>query len=121
MTKYTFDTNLYSDFFKDTYGFRPRNDNFYHPDTTDDERQAMWDSLLDSHSREMNHQEQLEKERIAEFEQLVLDTIGYGAGDRKTAIRWILDGLDDHHDAGYMCYSLGIPYTYEGEITEAVQ
>lgn len=120
MTEYTFDTNLYSDFFKDTYGFRPRSDRFYHPDTTDAERQEMWDFLLEEHDREMKREESREVEAIREFEELIVTTMGYGAPDRETAIRWIMDGYDDPYDAGYVCYRLGIPYSYETEFNQAI-
>ena len=116
---YTFDINLYSDFFKDTYGFRPRNDNFYHPDTTDDQRQDMWDSLLESHRIEMDHEKAREQKSIVEFDKLIQKTISLGAGDRETAIRWISQSVGDD-DPGYICYSLGIPYSFENEITLAI-
>jgi len=116
---YTFDTNLFSDFFKDTYGFRPRNNRFYDVDTTDDERQEMWDDILESHAIEMRCEEDRQNRASADFESLIITTIGYGAGNRETAIRWIMDGLDDHYDASYLCYTLGIPYTYENEISQS--
>jgi hypothetical protein len=117
MTEYTFDTNLYSDFYKETYGFRPRNDNFYHPDTTDDQRQDMWDSLLDSHRLKMANEEERKAIAIRQFEKSIDIHMGYGASDRETAIRWILDGLDDPYDAGYVCYQLGLPYSFESQFS----
>lgn len=40
---YTFSTELFSDFHKDAYGFRPRmNDTFYH--SHDREKQAIWNT-----------------------------------------------------------------------------
>lgn len=119
---YTFDMDSYSDLHKDTYGFRPRYewDRFYRPETTDDERQKMWDNLIEAHSLEMDREEAREKQAIADFEALVVTTMGYGAPDRETAIRWIVDGYDDPYDAGYVCYRLGIPYSFETEIAQAI-
>ena len=41
------------------------------------------------------------------------------AGSRKDAIRWVLqaEGLEDERDPGYICYSLGLPYTMEKEFS----
>ena len=38
------------------------------------------------------------------FEILFADTFSYGAGDRKTALRWLLDG---EYDVGYFAYMNG--------------
>jgi hypothetical protein len=35
-----------------------------------------------------------------------------GAGDRKTALRWMIDSEEDYCDSGYMEYSHGLPYGY---------
>ena len=53
---------------------------------------------------------------IAEFEHRVMETIRHGAGDRKTAIRWIVDGLDVDGDYSYACYKLGLPYEMATEL-----
>jgi len=60
--------------------------------------------------------------RVKEFEGQILNTIKNGAGDRKTAIKWILQGeeLDKERDKGYICYSLGLPYSFEKEFTEVL-
>ena len=58
-----------------------------------------------------------EKKRITEFEAQIKHTIAAGANDRKTAIRWIIDGegLADEKDMGYICYSMNLPYSFEKE------
>jgi hypothetical protein len=54
---------------------------------------------------------------VEDFEQKIADLIEMGAADRETAIRWFLDGMDLHecdlHDAGFICYELGLPYSME--------
>jgi len=116
---YTFDTNLYSDFFKDVYGFRPRHSSFYDKCTSDDQKQVMWDDLSAAYVIEMKYQEEREKEAITAFEALIIKAITLGASNRKTAIRWLSQAIGDN-DPGYICYSLGIPYSYEGEIKLAI-
>lgn len=54
-----------------------------------------------------------EKEAVAEFEQLVADTINMGAGDRETAIRWLKSSDEWYeNDESYFEYSWGLPYGY---------
>ena len=62
-----------------------------------------------------------EKVRVKEFEGRITQTITNGANDRETAIKWILqgEGLADEADAGYVCYSLGLPYNMEKEFQKA--
>jgi len=62
-----------------------------------------------------------EKVRVKEFEGRITQTITDGANDRETAIKWILqgEGLADEADAGYVCYSLGLPYNMEKEFQKA--
>ena len=62
-----------------------------------------------------------EKVRVKEFEDRITQTIIDGANDRKTAIKWILqgEGLADEADAGYVCFSLGLPYSMENEFKKA--
>jgi|TARA_B110000438_G_C15794202_1_gene642131 hypothetical protein len=63
----------------------------------------------------------MEDENIANFEDRVLDTINDGAGNRETAIRWILDaeGLSDERDPGFVCYKFGLPYSMENQFKRA--
>ena len=63
----------------------------------------------------MAEEEQAEAQAKADFEKRVSTLIETGAGNREDAIRWILEaeGLADEHDAGYVCYSLGLSYKEE--------
>ena len=66
---------------------------------------------------EIKREQEEEAEALKDFEKRVIDTINTGAGDRKTAIKWILqgEGLDKEQDKGYICYCLGLPYSMETE------
>ena len=46
------------------------------------------------------------------FEKRVEETIALGAKNRETAIKWIHDAEDTDNDDEYLCYRLGLPYTY---------
>jgi hypothetical protein len=125
-TTYTFDKNLFSDFYKDTYGFRPRNHAFYSPETTDSERQKMWDNLIVSHDAEMERYDAQQQYNIIQFENLVEKTMSVGASDRKMAIRWIIQGLDLTewdlmYGGGYIAYKFDLPYSYEKEFDAIIE
>lgn len=88
--QYTFDVDLYSVLYKDVYGFRPRGNAWENWITaSDDEKQVMWDFLLEDLEQVLAAERELEKDNIARFENLVDSLITSGAGDRETAIRWI--------------------------------
>ena len=60
----------------------------------------------------------MEKEATERFESSVAEYQKM-AGSRKDAIRWLLqaEGLEDERDPGYICYSLGLPYSMEKEFS----
>lgn len=98
------------DFYKDVNGFRPR-----HIDTSswtladfDREFQLLGQQL------EVNNQAEAvaEAEAVAKFEQHVTNTICMGAGDRETALRWIMEASSANGDWEYLCFDLGLPYHY---------
>lgn len=118
MKTYTFDERVYSDLYKDVHGFRPRSDGFFN--SSDDEKQAIWDYLLEELDRVCEMEQKREQDAIVEFETLVQETIELGAGDRKTAIRWLADSFNTYDTFGYMCFDYGIPYSYEKEFEKAL-
>lgn len=70
----------------------------------------------------MKQEAEEEAIRVKDFEGQILNTIKSGAGTRKRAIKWILQSqdLDKEKDTGYICYSLGLPYSFEKEFTEVL-
>ena len=70
----------------------------------------------------MKQEAEEEAIRVKDFEGQILNTIKSGAGTRKRAIKWILQSqdLDKEKDKGYICYSLGLPYSFEKEFTEVL-
>ena len=66
-TTYTFDENLYSDFHKDTYGFRPSQDDKFYTTKSPNIKQVMWDQLCVEHARAQDLEEIENNEAIYEF------------------------------------------------------
>ena len=88
-----------SDVYKDVNGIRPRNYNW----------DAFSDKELDEFLADLNEQadnlywemrtEQAKSE--LKFMKLINDTIAFGAGDRETALRWIIQWYDDGQIDGW--------------------
>ena len=92
---------IYSDAYKDAYGFRPRGHVF---DTVEELRAAI----------ELRIAEEKESMRRAmlEFEARVASVIETGASDRATALRWIADADGCADDLEHLCYVNGLPFSY---------
>jgi hypothetical protein len=118
MTEYTYDENTFSDLHKDVYGFRPRGENMFW-DATPDEKQRIWNDLLEELDWVCEMEEKREKDAIEHFEKLIKECVELGAKDRNTAIRWLTSNFDAHDTYGYMCYDYGLPYSYETEFENA--
>lgn len=112
-----------SDLHKEAFGFRPRGYDF--DAMSNEELFALADEWSEAARLAVEAERENEALRVNEFEELVRNTIEMGAGDRETAIRWIVDAETDinleYDDAGYTCYILGIPHSYEVEISAALK
>lgn len=98
------------DMYKDAYGFRPRG-----IDTsawTLDDFTSEFVVLGQAIEREETARKAAEAEAIDKFERHVVNTICMGAGNRETALRWIMDASNANGDWEYLCYDLGLPYQY---------
>ena len=113
LNQYTFDGNTVSDLHKEAYGTRPREGFWAEWDAANnDEKQRIWDSLLDTADRaaEMELECQLEAEReLNEHFRRVVDIAG---GTREDAIRYLHDAYDTNGDREYLEYILGVRYGY---------
>lgn len=101
--------NIYSDMYKDVYGFRPFVD-------VSNWRMEDFDKEFEFLRKEMEIQliedKKIEERNIAEFENTVTLMIRSGAKDRNTAIRWLHEAEDTDGDNDYLCFLKGIPYGY---------
>jgi hypothetical protein len=100
----------YWDMYKDAYGVRPRG-----IDTsawTLEQFDAEFKILGRAIEQEEIARTQAEAEATAKFEQHVTNTICMGAGDRETALRWIMEASNAGGDWEYFCFLNGLPYGY---------
>ena len=92
-------------------------------DVSDEEFQKEVDYWSKQADIQFKEEKEAEKARVEEFEKRVTDTINAGAGDRATAIRWIVqaENMENEHDAGYICYCLNLPYSYEKDFQPLIK
>lgn len=103
--------HCFSDLYKDAYGFRPRGVTF----DTEEELLAEIEYLQGMVERQIEEKREEEKRASIEFEELISNLVQSGAGDKKTAIRWLMDS-DNFYDEGHVEYEFGLPYGYLREV-----
>jgi len=111
---YTYSEELFSDFHKDTYGFRPRDHEFY--SAMPERKQEIWDATGRAFDRAQAEEAELEAQSLIDFEKEVQAYIELGAGDRQTALRWMTQNLEFYHtqDIELWVWEKGILFTAEG-------
>ena len=114
---YTYDENLFSDFHKDAYGFRPRDHRFY--DATPAEKQVIWDDVGRAFDDANDQEELAKRESQINFEkevQYILSYFNLGASNRETALRWMTDDMTFYtrQDVEGWVYNRGILFTDYG-------
>jgi hypothetical protein len=113
---FTFSNDLFSDFHKDVYGYRPRDHRFYAE--CDEEKQSIWDELG------LTFKENQKAERIAEFkaienlETAIQGIINLGAEDRSVALRWMTQNETFCHsqDVEHWVWNQGVLFTDYGKV-----
>lgn len=121
MTKLTYDEDMISDLHKEAYGFRPR-EHFWQTWNLVSPlgKQAMWNVLCEDQQRAVNEEREQEKLSIITFEKRIEDTISVGAGDRKTALRWLTEEAESEiQGVGHWMYCNDIPFHFQAEIISA--
>jgi hypothetical protein len=123
---YTFDENLISDLHKDARGSRP-NEYFWAKwvNSNDDAKQVIWDSLLDELDSVREEEQTNEQIAIVNFERYVT-SVESVSNSREQSIKWILEGLeltksDKMYGGEYICYKLGLPYSYAAQFDIALK
>ena len=105
-----------SDFYKDAYGIRPRG--VYKEYWTEAELEAEYHHLSEVCKDNRIMEEAREHQALEDFNKLVDETIAYGAGDKDTAIRWLVqgEGLEMHsYDLEYFFWGHGLSYELQRE------
>lgn len=98
------------DMYKDAYGVRP-----HWIDTsswTEDDFVAEFEQLQEAIRVSEERRKLEESYAVKAFEKKVIEVINTGAGDRETALRWIMDSTICNGDWEFMCYEFGLPYGY---------
>lgn len=112
MKEFTFDTEIFSDLYKDVTGVRPRGHEFF--TASDERKQEIWDFMLRQLEEEIAHQDMMDKKHEEEFDARVKSTIECGARDEDTAIRWLLEADDrvnaEYDDGSYVAYLYDLSY-----------
>ena len=111
---FTYDENLFSDFHKDAYGFRPRDHRFY--DATPAEKQVIWDDVGRAFDDATAQEELAKRESQINFEKEVQYILSLGASNRETALRWMTDDRTFYtrQDVEGWVYNRGILFTDYG-------
>jgi len=113
---------MLSDMFKDANGYRPRH---YKEFWTEAELEAEYEHL------ELMIKENMEREKIQhaialdEFEARIDETISLGAGNRKDAIRWLMEAegvFNKHHqqDIEHFFWNQGISFDMIDKYTKEI-
>jgi hypothetical protein len=101
----------YWDMYKEAYNFRPRG-----IDTSGWTEERFMDEFASLEKIfEANYQERLRSEdaAIARFEEQILSLMVTNASmDRAAVLRWIHEAEGSNGDDEYLCFLLGLPYSY---------
>lgn len=114
MTAYTYAEEIFSDFHKDAYGFRPRGHEFY--TATPARKQEIWDNVQQDFLQRCVEEAEEEARALREFEAEIASIIETGAGDRTTALRWMTEEDTFYHsqDIEHWVFNQGILFTDAG-------
>jgi len=112
---YTYSEELFSDFHKDAYGFRPTGDHWFYG-ATPAEKQEIWDAVGRAFDRRQAEEAEIEAQSLAKFKEEVQTYIDNGAGDRQTALRWMTQDETFYHsqDVEHWVWKQGILFTDYG-------
>lgn len=108
-----FDVAVWSDLYKDAHGFRPRSSLANYSAA---ELDSLWEFTCAAVERAIEHEKECEARALEALKAQIQETIALGAGDEKTAMRWILDAdgvntTDLQYGASYLCWHFGIAYS----------
>jgi len=112
---YTYSEELFSDFHKDAYGFRPTGDHWFYG-ATPAEKQEIWDAVGRAFDRRQAEEARREEEALADFKAQITKVIEAGAGNRINALRWMTSSetFYSHQCVEMWVYDQGILFTDYG-------
>lgn len=111
---FTYDETIFSDLYKDAYGFRPRGHNFY--TATPAEKQEIWDATILDMEAAQQAEIAREKECEKKFKDQISKVIEAGAGNRINALRWMTstDTFYSQQCVEHFVWNQGILFTDYG-------
>lgn len=115
---YDYSDDCISDFHKEVYGFRPTQGYMQEWNASSpSEKQKIWDEYARVNEIQMIESAAQEERDVAKFEDRVQDVINIGAGNRKTALKWIADSETFYHgqDVEHFVWQQGILFTGYGK------
>jgi len=100
---------LYSDMYKDAYGFRPRIDTSNWTEEDFEKEFSFLSSMINEQNQE---RERAQSRAIEKFENRIQALMQHGARNREMAIRWLDEAYETNGDMEFLCYNLDLPYGY---------
>ena len=100
---------IYSDMHKDAYGFRPR---FDYSTWTLEQFNAEFEQMGRTIEADNKVEKENQEKAAHDFEMRVLSLMQVGAKNRAMAVRWIHEAEGSNGDDEYLCFLLGLPYSY---------
>ena len=100
----------YWDMYKDAYGFRPRGINT--ASWTEEDFLREFDRLGKMIDQAEILREEAQEKAMHDFELRIQDLMRSGAKDREMAMRWIHEAEGSGGDDEYLCFIVGLPYSY---------
>ena len=107
-----FDPQIFSDLYKDAYGFRPR---FSLDDYSYEELDELWDETLEAQQEEMKREEELQERNFKIFKNRLDKMMSQHNISKATALRWMIDAdmiEEDIELYGYCaaCFQWGLSF-----------
>ncbi len=102
----------YSDFYKDTHGFRPA----VNHDWTEEYVQNIIDELSIT-AEIISAEKKIERNKaIIDFERILKKVKNICNSTRNDAIKFLMDAENVENDKEYFCYKMNLPYGYFNEV-----
>lgn len=114
---YDYSDDCISDFHKEVYGFRPSSEYMQEWNASSpSQKQKVWDEYARINEIQMIEAKEKEEADIEKFEARIQDVINIGAGNRRTALKWIASSETFYHsqDVEHFVWQQGVLFTPYG-------
>jgi hypothetical protein len=104
---------------KDAYGVKGRHYDF--EDYTYEELEAEAIRIDEAAVEAISYERKCDAQAVIEFRAGIRTVRGICGCDRATAIRYMIEEFKGEYDAGYICYSMNLPYSMTRYIEPALR